>query len=86
MKNEKQKEFILNGNLWKVIFYLSWSAFIGVGGVYYGNFMIEILSALPVLILLLMEFSLLRTGITKWQQEQNKMRSYLKKESKTQGF
>ena len=53
MKNEKQREFILNGNLWKVIFYLSWSAFIGVGGVYYGTFMIEILSALPVLIFLL---------------------------------
>jgi len=48
--------------------------------------MIEILSALPVLILLLREFSLLRTGIAKWQQEQDKMRSYLKKESKTQGF
>ena len=86
MKNEKQREFTLNGNLWKVIFYLSWSAFIGVGCVYYGTFMIEILSALPVLIFLLREFSLFRTGITKWQQEQDKMQSYLKKESKTQGF
>ena len=48
-------------------------AFIGVGGVYYGTFMIEILSAVPVLILLVREFRLLRTGITKWRQEQNEI-------------
>ena len=60
------------GLLQQIVFYipvmLILPAFIGVGGVYYGTFMIEILSALPVLILLLREFRLLRTGITKWQQ------------------
>ena len=30
MENEKQKEFILNGNLWKVIFNLSWPAVIAM--------------------------------------------------------
>ena len=30
MENEKQKEFILNGNLWKVIFDLSWPAVIAM--------------------------------------------------------
>ena len=60
------------GLLQQIVFYipvmLILPAVIGVGGVYYGTFMIEILSALPVLILLLREFRLLRTGITKWQQ------------------
>jgi len=60
------------GLLQQIVFYvpvmLILPAFIGVGGVYYGTFMIEILSAVPVLILLLREFGLLRTGITKWQQ------------------
>ena len=60
------------GILQQIVFYipvmLILPAFIGVGGVYYGTFMIEILSALPVLILLIREFRLLRTGITKWEK------------------
>ena len=61
--------------LQQIVFYipvmLILPAFIGVGGVYYGTFIIEVLSALPVSILLIKEFRLLRTGITKWQQAQN---------------
>ena len=63
------------GLLQQIVFYipvmLILPAFIGVGGVYYGTFIIEVLSALPVSILLIKEFRLLRTGVTKWQQAQN---------------
>lgn len=34
-QKEKQKQFILNGNLWKVMFNLSWSAVIAM--VLYGS-------------------------------------------------
>ena len=65
------------GLLQQIVFYipvmLILPAFIGVGGVYYGTFMIEILSAVPVLILLVREFRLLRTGITKWRQAQKEI-------------
>ena len=50
MENEKQKEFILNGNLWKVIFNLSWPAVIAMvllaannvlDGIFVGHFAAE---------------------------------------------
>ncbi len=41
--------------------------FAGVAGVYYGTFLIELTTALPILILLKREFRLLRTGLTKWE-------------------
>lgn len=59
------------GILQQIVFYipvmLILPAFIGVGGVYYGTFLIEVLSGVPVLILLVREFRLLRTGVTKWK-------------------
>ncbi|MGI5172633.1 MATE family efflux transporter [Treponema sp. OMZ 840] len=60
------------GILQQIVFYipvmLILPAFIGVGGVYYGTFLIEVLSGVPVLILLVREFRLLRTGRTKWRE------------------
>lgn len=42
--------------------------FIGVAGVYYGTFMIEVFTAVPTALLLLREFRLLRAGITRWTE------------------
>ncbi|MGP1593760.1 MAG: MATE family efflux transporter [Treponema sp.] len=60
------------GILQQVIFYipvmLILPIYIGVAGVYYGTFIIELMSAVPVAILVLREFRLLRSGVTKWQQ------------------
>ncbi|UTC75393.1 polysaccharide biosynthesis C-terminal domain-containing protein [Treponema sp. OMZ 792] len=62
------------GILQQIVFYipvmLIFPIFIGVAGVYYGTFFIEVLSGIPVSILLLREFRLLRTGITKWQKNE----------------
>ena len=41
--------------------------FTGVAGVYYGTFLIELTTALPIVILLKREFRLLRSGLTKWE-------------------
>lgn len=60
------------GILQQIVFYipvmLILPLFIGVAGVYYGTFIIEMMSAIPVLILVLREFKLLRSGVTKWRQ------------------
>ena len=41
--------------------------FTGVRGVYYGTLLIELVTAVPMFILVKREFGLLRSGITKWQ-------------------
>ena len=41
--------------------------FSGVHGVYYGTLIIELVTGIPILILIRREFGLLRTGATKWQ-------------------
>ena len=60
------------GILQQIVFYipvmLILPACVGVAGVYYGTFMIEVLSGIPVLILVLREFRLLRAGVTKWEK------------------
>jgi len=40
--------------------------FTGVRGVYYGTLFIELVTAIPILILIKREFRLLRTGVTRW--------------------
>ena len=63
------------GILQQIVFYipvmLILPAFIGVAGVYYGTFMIEICSAIPASILVIREFHLLRTGVTKWEKKED---------------
>ncbi|WP_255805985.1 MATE family efflux transporter [Treponema putidum] len=60
------------GILQQIVFYipvmLILPMFIGIAGIYYGTFLIEILSAIPISILIIREFKLLRSGITKWQK------------------
>jgi len=60
------------GILQQIVFYipimLILPIFIGIAGIYYGTFLIEILSAIPISILIIREFRLLRSGITKWQK------------------
>ncbi len=45
--------------------------FTGVSGVYYGTLLIELITGLPIIILLKREFKLLRTGVTKWTANNN---------------
>ena len=40
--------------------------FIGVRGVYYGTLFIELVTGIPMIILIKREFRLLRTGVTRW--------------------
>lgn len=60
------------GILQQIVFYipvmLILPVFTGIAGIYYGTFLIEILSAIPISILIIREFRLLRSGITKWQK------------------
>lgn len=60
------------GILQQVVFYIPMMIilplFVGVAGVYYGTFLIEILSVIPVIILIVREFYLLRQGFTKWDK------------------
>ncbi|MGP1529458.1 MAG: MATE family efflux transporter [Treponema sp.] len=62
------------GSLQQIVLYipvmLILPAFIGVAGVYYGTFLIEICSAIPVCILVIREFHLLRIGATKWEKQE----------------
>ena len=41
--------------------------FTGVRGVYYGTLLIELVTAVPIFILIKREFRLLRSGLTRWQ-------------------
>ena len=63
------------GILQQIVFYipvmLILPVFTGIAGIYYGTFLIEILSAIPISILIIREFRLLRSGITKWQKQEN---------------
>ena len=41
--------------------------FTGVRGVYYGTLLIELVTGIPIFILIKREFRLLRSGVTRWQ-------------------
>ncbi|UTC63059.1 polysaccharide biosynthesis C-terminal domain-containing protein [Treponema sp. OMZ 787] len=72
----KGKISAILGILQQIIFYLPvmliLPIFAGVSGIYYGTLLIEIVSVIPIFILLLREFRLLRAGVTKWQKNEEK--------------